>query len=524
MENIKFKDIDKQILYNNKNYIIEFEECFDDELIKLLDKYKHIFERVGDKAGILNFGNFIGDTWFLGKKVQVRSDKIDNNDYYRMLDYIVERISQLPFDFNTPTFTYFNMDDQRSPSVLYHTFLVLRYLVMRSNNNIEDVYTTVFNNLNRENKEEDVIQTINELTNVSSKTIYGIVQRPEYLKKIESGNKLLKTTLAKKINSRCNKNLFPEKYHNIRIIKSYDTPENRFIKYFLKICINILYKFQDSLYKEVSKNKTKAILNFEELMQQINNMLEVLETLLNNSVFRDVKEMIIIPFNSMVLQKREGYKEILRFYNLIQNSLSLNIFEHNINLIIENKDVATLYEIWTYFKVIEAVEDLLKIKPLKAYTVKNNNFRQTLGYSNCVEYKYNGEKIKIWYNKIFRRSEGAYSTYSLTLRPDIVIEVKNKLYIFDAKFKISNLNWDLLDNVEEDNKKFKSEDIYKMHTYKDAIRNVKLACIIYPNPNGKSAFFEDTGIDTGVGAIPLTPRTEDEELREFLKIRCLSNL
>jgi predicted component of viral defense system (DUF524 family) len=167
----------------------------------------------------------------------------------------------------------------------------------------------------------------------------------------------------------------------------------------------------------------------------------------------------------------------------------------------------------------EVLEEIIGVRPVKAFTTQENDYKKYMNYSTCVVYNYNGENIRLWYNKTYSRGNGSYS---LKLRPDIVLEVGDKKYIFDAKFKLERLNWEEVE--EEKNFTFKNGDIYKMHTYKDAIRGVKTAFILYPNPCKvkKDFYHEQEGSKTGVGAIPMLPDSDMQEIKDFLQEFCLS--
>ncbi|HHT18826.1 MAG TPA: hypothetical protein GXZ72_04640, partial [Methanobacterium sp.] len=73
---------------------------------------------------------------------------------------------------------------------------------------------------------------------------------------------------------------------------------------------------------------------------------------------------------------------------------------------------------------------------------------------------------------------------------------------------------------EETKKKFKYGDLYKMHTYKDAILKTEGAYVLYPGDDRKIFEVNENEPIPSVGAFPLTPGKnglEEEELTLFLK-------
>ena len=76
---------------------------------------------------------------------------------------------------------------------------------------------------------------------------------------------------------------------------------------------------------------------------------------------------------------------------------------------------------------------------------------------------------------------------------------------FDAKYK--------LDIQSED---YKTQDIVKMHSYKDAIEGTMAAYVLYPGRE-KEIFYERKGALESVGAFPLNPRDDRKNKKDLLK-------
>lgn len=130
-----------------------------------------------------------------------------------------------------------------------------------------------------------------------------------------------------------------------------------------------------------------------------------------------------------------------------------------------------------------------------------------------------GDNISLYYDRECRGSDpkqlapdGLSSYSSFKLRPDIMICQGSRKLILDAKYKIDK---------NKDNAK--SDDIIKMHAYRDAINNVWAAYALYPGQKADklekySYFGEADASYKGVGAIPLTPENHQQELDALIQV------
>lgn len=512
MECIEFKELEGAVLYEQTDYAVVIEDI--DDVIKDagLERYSGIFKRVGEKAGILNFGNFIGEAEFLGRSIRVVSRKVTEDEVSRMLVDITRKMAALPFDFNTPAFSSFEIDDMASSEVFYHTYLILRQIMLGGEADLKSAYETVFGLPNMCPERENTLADIWDVRDMSENTIRSIVSRPENLYKLNDDNPLKDTALAGAIHKRCGKYYFPRKAESRRVVRSFDTLENRFLKYFLNLIDDMLGHFMRLVEQEKPLNR-------HELSRDIEMMKEITGELLMEPLFDDVSEMSVIPYNSMLLQRGSGYREVFMFYNMLQNSIRLPFSNDQLKLFIENKDLAEIYELWTYFKMMDLVEEILGTSPNEASAVYDD-FREYIKFGICAKFISSKGSATLYYNKTYSR--GSKSSYSVTLRPDIVLEFNGGTYIFDAKFKIRSIDLSNAGDAHEGDKSytFKNEDIYKMHTYRDAIKGTKVACILYPNTDEAISYFEDNERDGGVGAIPLLPSGSMDGVRKFLQERC----
>ena len=112
-------------------------------------------------------------------------------------------------------------------------------------------------------------------------------------------------------------------------------------------------------------------------------------------------------------------------------------------------------------------------------------------------------------------------SYSHSFCPDIVISKGDQKLIFDAKNKGEKRNRASFYGEEMGDgtiTSWKNEDINKMHTYRDAIKNVVAAYIIYPGQMEK--IFPCHGALNqyeGVGALPLRPEAGGKPVQKHFE-------
>jgi len=166
------------------------------------------------------------------------------------------------------------------------------------------------------------------------------------------------------------------------------------------------------------------------------------------------------------------------------------------------------------------VKDILdsKLKPLSnPVIIRPDETEEKLQEGISIQYE--GD-IDLSYNVSYGGSPGVdvnwtgisgYHTsesYSHALRPDIVITKNgNTKLILDAKYKGKKDNGEFNGEETEGNIiTFKEEDLDKMHTYRDALKNVFGAFALYPGNETKIYPSHKAGRPfQGVGALPLKP-------------------
>jgi predicted component of viral defense system (DUF524 family) len=267
-----------------------------------------------------------------------------------------------------------------------------------------------------------------------------------------------------------------------------------------------------------------------------------------------------IPLENQVLQKREGYRHFLRSWVLSNKTLSVRDIEGNgvLSPTAENRQVPDLYEFWLFFFLAEALEGLKgashvdrkyvrELNPDGTASItlpKSNAARLTLRLGKGETCRY----IALYYNRSFQRGTG-YTSYSLTLRPDYTVETFPLIYgstfeqcresaekmgaityiHFDAKFRIANLDLNRAgDSDAQDSDRIaddaKPEDVYKMHTYNEAIRGTAASVILYPGQalaDGVPihSFAKYRELIPGVGALAISPGSQSVRAKALATVR-----
>ncbi len=215
------------------------------------------------------------------------------------------------------------------------------------------------------------------------------------------------------------------------------------------------------------------------------------------------------------------------------------------------KDIATLYEYWLFFKLLELFRQIFDIKPkdisdLIEKTNNDLNLRIKQGEHTALSGIYDSGNrklnIRFNYNRSFsgKKDYPNSGSWTTTLRPDYTLSFwpfginekeaeKQELVVhihFDAKYKVANMvglleqETDDLDEEKNENRKgiYKNADLLKMHAYKDAIRRTGGAYVLYPGDKSinRKGFHE---IIPGLGAFPVRPSKLDSgigELKSFV--------
>lgn len=235
-----------------------------------------------------------------------------------------------------------------------------------------------------------------------------------------------------------------------------DTHENRYVKFTMERIVSKLEHLQLAVKRFPDKQQADT-----DLIEQLEQMIGLLRVKLRQPFWRAIGKLDR-TINSMVLQMGTGYREVFQVYVTISKSIVLKGELYKMAV----KDIATLYEYWTFLKLGRILESSCDAGEQDVIQLTNNglflNLKQNQRAVRHFVHKTTGEKITLCYQ---------YSTGkkipTVTQKPDSMLSITKTdkdysyEYIFDAKYRIEVRDGEAVGPKEE--------DINTMHRYRDSI-------------------------------------------------------
>ena len=459
--------------------------------------------------------------------VEVRSQKVEyRTDYRRMMEDITEQCVSLLMELRSPSGMHFAPDPGKSSETIHQRFAFLRSLI--GSRHFKDALHRIFSHPHRRWEPEDTVCDIRKSFRPGARI----------LRQLAGGNR---RTLLPGVHPLANSFAsFPERISAYRNIQTDDTPENRFVKFALLSFRSFLSRMRHRL--EAIGNSADVRLGAE-----IKSLEGELEAVLSAEVFRAVSDPDMLPLGSPVLQRKEGYREMLQAW--FRFDMAARLVWHGGDDVYggSQRDIATLYEYWVFFRLLEivssvfkldrpAVEDLieqtsdgfgLKLKSGKHLAVRGSfkssgrELHVEFGYNRTFSVDYSHTKEGSWTKKM--RPDYTLSLWPSNFKPEEAEAQEIMVHVhFDAKYRVERLT-ELFggdDTVRESRREnqgtWKRDDLLKMHAYRDAIRRTQGAYILYPGDDIPAKFSGFREILPGLGAFVMKPGRSDEELSRFI--------
>ena len=469
--------------------------------------------------------------------LEIQSTKAEyRSDYRQMLDEIAGYYTDLVLQQGSPVSQHLEINQDCSSQTLYQRFSFVRSLI-DSESFAEAIHKIISNPVRKwtDANIEKNIAGIKRLTRNNLKQIASSTDRIILPNRIQVGFSTHLKSVPRKIEVEYKRD-------------TTDNQENQFVKFVLRTFVNFCSDIQDF-------NNASDILKAE-----AKETREKLYSYLDNQFFIQVSMPQHMNMNSPVLQRKEGYREVLQAWLLFDLAAKLNWTGGDDIYDAGKKNVATLYEYWLFFKLLELVSEFFNIKPKSKtdlvdfgedsinLSLKQGKMRMVSGQQETFSRLLN---VAFYYNRSFSNVSKSddpihkAGSWTMTMRPDYTLSLwsgniteeeaeKQELIThihFDAKYRLDkilledkdvkkDISEELSEEKQEQEKSiYKRGDLLKMHAYKDAIRRTSGAYVLYPGTDKRDPMRGFHEIIPGLGAFSVRPGHWQEDsiyLKRFL--------
>jgi predicted component of viral defense system (DUF524 family) len=397
--------------------------------------------------------------------------------YEPLLDDLFIRIAHLPFTFAAPTGQQVQ-EAMRPPGPLF----TLHFLTQEAER-IATAIRVIQASPHRRLTSEESLLPLHAVSTIDADSLLEIASAPHRWREAAT------STLP--LRRRASGNL-PESVWQRVSVETLDTPENRFV-------LAAIRQFAQALHD--LKRQSWWLKIPRQDRQVLDALASTMGIFMHDPRFVEVGPFTRPPASSRVLLRKEGYRDLFALWGLFQRSRRPLFGALEAAMAV--RDVATLYEQWVYFRLIDDIARLLDETPVLSLTSSGED---AVGWNASANFGVHGV---LRYNA----TRTAYS--KISLRPDMLWEPAiGRPVALDAKFRLQPVN----DSVD----RWKEDDLVKMHAYRDAL-NIRAALVIYPgdltefwpaNPDEAITMFNELidGTFSGVGAIALQPQRAEVHL------------
>lgn len=484
-----------------------------DELDALADALPpDLTRRSTDRTLQLAFGNSVGhfDLPHLGA-IDVFTGKLGADDFTHMLEQLTDALAELPLDAGTTAHASFERDTDPT-RLRWLAFLYLRQITdtaAPAHLQLLPALHAILRHPHRRLARDARWVPLEHTRHVDSGRLHQLLTTRAGLTRSTS-NLALAAALRGNL---------PTHVEEVIPRTDLDVPENRFVRHVLDLAQSLVRTFRAVAQTQKPHFRRR-------LEADCDHIARALAPVDRHPLWRDLGPLSRLPLDSTVLQRARGYKDVLRHYLRLRQSTRLPLDPSRAAELLELKDIATLYELWTYFAVARVLNDLFgRPSTTSAFTQTELRANAPWGFKHTWS-----QGHALYYNLTFSRSQPNRFSYALPLRPDITLELKDGpnagFHMFDAKFRLHRVADPLAEVEGTDKAMFQRDDIHKMHTYRDALC-AHTVWVLYPGTvfkfypiDRKDSVAPSTSTlpasPLGVGSIPLVPGESSTELSELL--------
>ena len=507
----------------------------EDEIVRFSHSPRH------PNAGTLKTGIYVGslslairdtelDCEIAKVNIEIKSVKAEyRTDYRKMLEDITAYYTDLVLMQGSPVTQKLEIDNDTPQQTLYQRYAFVRSIVESSA--FQEAINKIVASPVRKWEETIVERNVSNVKRLSRRNMHQIASSRDRIP-VYNGDEI---GLPHGLNS------VPRTLTVAYKRDTLDNQENQFVKFVLRSFSSFCSELRG---KKNANDRLKA---------EIDKTMDVLNGHLSTLFFKQVSMPSQLNLNSPVLQRKEGYREILQAWLMFDLAAKLswkggdNVYEAG------KRNVAVLYEYWVFFKLLEVISRVFDIDPVSVNKlVKTDADRINLeiqqGKMTMIEGLYDAGSrkfnVRFYYNRTFAHTRedeelDKSGSWTMNMRPDYTLSIwpgeisidqaeREDLIVhihFDAKYRVNKIDLGVDDSMNDEqmseallNEKkeqeegiYKRADLLKMHAYKDAIRRTSGAYILYPGTVQRrlKGFHE---IIPGLGAFCPTPSNYDEEL------------
>lgn len=492
-------------LAENIEYLLEFNNKIDARDQGALNEAG--FEFITPQMGVLCFSNFVGVINICGVRLEVQSSKLGHGGTSALLEEISLLSSALVFGWRSPASFATSSSLSSNAPIPFHQLQFLRDVILKrsAGQRLQDYFSIVERNPIRHFRMHREVINSEKAKSFDWRALTDVFKHSERLGKVRQADPLAGHPLSKALRiGNPPQEHFPFRVSTSSRQLSYDTLENRFVKHFLSEALSIVYRLLDK--KNIHT----------QMKTDCREMAAILEMIIRSDFLQDVSALTVFSGPTQSLSKCDGYKDLFDLWLQMGSHQSLPTSHTQIERLLQGKDVALLYEYWVFLNVLAAATEAESHKKF-AVKVTRNELGEHLDRGITVILS---DQVTVAFNPSYIRSKG--DVYSTPLRPDVILSVNGTRYAFDAKYK---LQWQTaIEDVQNDDATYIRADLYKMHTYRDAITKLKAAFVVYPGTEfvfferniGRHSDFQDVSTMDGVGAIPLRPECTQNSPLKFI--------
>lgn len=492
-------------------------------------------------AGTLKTGIYVGTLTLPIKDIEldyeiakvtleIRSVKAEyRTDYRKMLEDITAYYTDLVLMQGSPVTQKLEIDNETPQQTLYQRYAFVRSIV--ESETFQEAIHKIVSNPVRKWEDTVVERNVCNVKRLSRRNMHQIATSRDRIP-VEYAERM---GLPEWLQS------FPRTLSVAYKRDTLDNQENQFVKFVLRSFCSFCAELRE---KKNANNRLKT---------EIDRTMDILNNHLNTAFFKQVSMPSQLNLNSPVLQRKEGFREILQAWLMFDLAAKLswkggdNVYEAG------KRNVAILYEYWVFFKLLEVISRVFCIEPASTHTlVKADadqiNLEIQQGKMTMIKGTYDTGirklNVRFFYNRTFAHTSeeeglGKAGSWTMNMRPDYTLSLwpgeismeqaeQEDLIVhihFDAKYRVNKIDIGteeatgeeqisdalLTEKKEQEEGIYKRADLLKMHAYKDAIRRTSGAYILYPGTIERRlrGFHE---IIPGLGAFCLSPGNDDEEL------------